>query len=296
MFDPWFWVMVFVGAVLGSFFNVVIVRLPQMLRRSWQRDCEDFLRESFAREAEKRDLGAFPADKMALCFPKEAAPLNLALPASHCVHCGHTLSAQDNIPVLSFLFLRGRCRYCGEKISALYPVVEILAALLAGLAFWRDGLALPQLLVSLGFLWTLLILAAIDWREQLLPDVLTLPLLFGGLLVAALGWSPLTASEAILGACVAYLLLFVVYWLFFWLTKREGLGFGDLKLLAALGAFLGLEALGDVILLAAILGVVAGVWLKFLGKTGAFPFGPALAFSGAVLWLFHGASFWDFWF
>lgn len=292
--DPWFLVLLLLALVLGSFFNVVIVRLPQMLRRSWQRDCEDFLRESFAKENAKHPLGEFPADKIALCFAKDAAPLNLALPASHCVHCGHALAACDNVPLLSFLWLRGRCRYCGENISALYPTVEFLAAALAALAFWRDGLVLPQLFVSLCFLWTLLILAAIDWREQLLPDILTLPLLFGGLLAAALGWTPLAASDAILGASVAYLLLFAVYWLFFWLTKREGLGFGDMKLLAALGAFLGLDALGDVILLAAILGVLIGVAFRLLGKTGAFPFGPALAISGAVLWLLHGASFWDF--
>jgi len=252
------------GLCIGSFLNVVIHRLPKMLEQGWR--------------AESADLLGVPAEA--------AEPLSLSKPRSRCPACGHAITWNENIPVLSWLWLRGRCSACKTRISARYPAIELLTGALFALVGWRFG-ATPTVLLWCGFAAVLVALAGIDWDTTLLPDDLTLPLLWAGLVASALGWT-LPLSDAIWGAVAGYLSLWSVYWLFKLTTGKEGMGFGDFKLLAALGAWLGLKMVLPVVLAASIIGAVVGIGMKLRAslREGRYvPFGPFLAGAGLAVML-----------
>lgn len=259
------------GLVIGSFLTVVVHRLPIMLERAWQA-------ETTAVESDVK--------------PKPIERYNLAVPRSACPHCGHVLRPWENIPVVSFLLLRGRCAKCHARVSARYPLTELATALLAALslyAFGPDWIAL----VAFGLCAMLLAMSLIDFDTRYLPDSLTLPLLWAGLIVnlGDTGFAPL--SEAVIGAIAGYLFLWCVYWLFRLVRGVEGMGYGDFKLLAALGAWLGWEALPQIVLVSAIAGAIFGLVATGIGKMRfeePLPFGPFLA-AGGVITLFFGTPF-----
>ncbi len=256
------------GLLVGSFLNVVIHRLPKMLESDWQLQCAELRGDVVA---------ALPA-------------YNLWGPRSACPSCGHLISALENIPVISWLVLRGRCRACGTPISLRYPAVELLAALLAAALAWKYGPS-PMLAGSLVFVWALVALAFIDLDTTLLPDALTLPLLWLGLLFNLFGIFT-TLQSAVIGAMVGYLSLWLVYWAFKLATGKEGMGYGDFKLLAAIGAWLGWEVLPVAILLSSLVGALAGLAMIALVRHDRripIPFGPYLAGGGMVA-LFFGAD------
>jgi leader peptidase (prepilin peptidase)/N-methyltransferase len=255
-----------VGLAVGSFLNVVIYRLPKMLEREWAAQCSEL-------------RGETPA-------PSEA--FNLALPRSRCPSCGHVITALENIPVLSFLWLRGRCSGCNTRISVRYPIVEAATGLVTAYAAWRFGYTWTSLAAWL-LLWTLIALTFIDADTQLLPDNLTLPLLWLGLLANSLGTFT-DLHSAVWGAAAGYLFLWSVYWLFKLVRGKEGMGYGDFKLLAALGAWFGWQMLLPIILMSAVVGAIVGVALvaaQRLGHATPIPFGPYLAGAG-ILSLFWG--------
>jgi len=285
------WALALLGLVVGSFLNVVVHRLPLMLERQWWGDVAaqlsdaDSFRRVFAGPAPERLALAAGGLEKAIAG---LSPLGLARPASRCPACGHRIKWHENIPVLSWLLLRGRCSACKTAISPRYPLVELANALLFGAVAWHFG---PQ---PLALLWcavaaVLLTLALIDWDTTVLPDVLTLPLLWAGLVAAALGWLPgLTLAQSLGGAAAGYLALWSVYMLFKLATGKEGMGFGDFKLLAALGAWLGWQAILPIVLMASILGAAIGLVMKATGalREGRFvPFGPFLAGGGLVVML-----------
>jgi len=254
------------GALVGSFLNVVIYRLPVMLERSWENDAREILE---------------------LDPPEEQTVFNLATPPSRCRGCGAAIKPWQNIPVLSWLLQGGKCRSCKSPISAQYPLVEAGCALLTFAVALQFG-ATWQTVAAMLFTWFLVAGAVIDFNTQLLPDNITLPLLWLGLLVSLAPWS-VSPEQAIIGAALGYLSLWGVYQLFKLLTGKEGMGYGDFKLLAALGAWCGWEQLPTVILLSSMAGAVIGIaWLKLGGKhkDTAMPFGPYLAIAGwlAYLW------------
>ncbi|MEW6563099.1 MAG: A24 family peptidase [Pseudomonadota bacterium] len=256
------------GLLVGSFLNVVIHRLPKMLEREWRAQCAE--------------LNGHP--------PEDAPRYNLFVPRSACPHCGHRITVMENTPLFGYLFLRGRCSACSQPIGLRYPVVELLSALLSGFAAWHFGPTYAAL-ASLFLIWALIALTFIDFDTQLLPDSITLPLLWLGLLVNFNGtFVPL--SDAVIGAVVGYLALWSVYWLFKLTTGKEGMGYGDFKLLAALGAWLGWQMLPLVILLSSVVGALVGIVLIVVAKRGrdvAIPFGPYLA-GGGLLALFWGQT------
>lgn len=259
------------GLLVGSFLNVVILRLPGRLEHDWK---------SQAREL----LDADVAINQPLA---EAPPPDLVFTSSHCPHCRHKLAALDNIPVLSWLFLRGRCRYCRAPISAQYPLVELLSALASAVVAWKFGYGWP-LGAGLVFTWILIAASGIDARTQLLPDQLTLPLLWLGLLIALV---PLfvDADAAIVGAAIGYLSLWSVFWLFKLITGKEGMGYGDFKLLAALGAWMGAMSLLPVILLSSLVGALVGgaaLALRGQDRSTPIPFGPFIATAGWIWFVF----------
>ena len=248
-----------IGLLVGSFLNVVILRLPLRLMHQWRQ--------------ESREILEISAD--------EAAPADLVRSGSRCMRCAHRLSWWENIPLLSYLVLRGRCRACKARISLQYPLVEALCALLSAVVVWKFGLG-SQAAIALLATWFLLAMSGIDLRTQLLPDQLTLPLLWLALMasVAGLFQSP---ANAIVGAAAGYLALWSVYWIFKLLTGKEGMGYGDFKLLAALGAFCGVVGLLPIVLLSSLIGaIVGGTWLAIRGRDRAtpIPFGPFLAAAG----------------
>jgi leader peptidase (prepilin peptidase)/N-methyltransferase len=254
------------GLCVGSFLNVVIHRLPRMMEREWQVQCADLRGES-------------PA-------PLEA--LSLARPRSRCPSCGHQITALENIPIISYLMLRGKCSKCSASISLRYPIVEAASGLLSAYAAWRFGLSL-QALGALTMLWALIALSAIDYDTQLLPDSITLPLLWIGLAFNLAG-AYVDLSSAVIGAMAGYLTLWSVYWLFKLATGKEGMGYGDFKLLAALGAWLGWQMLPVIILLSSIVGAAVGIGLiafRRHGRNTPIPFGPYLAVAGIIA-LFWG--------
>ncbi len=257
-----------VGLCVGSFLNVVIHRLPQMLERGWQREC-----------AELRDE-AVP----------EAPRYNLVVPRSACPSCGHGITALENIPVMSWLALRGKCSACHAPISARYPTVEILGGVLAVCAILQFGPGWAGW-AACGFLWALLALTFIDFDTQLLPDDITLPLIWAGLVVNLFGvFVPL--RDAVIGAIAGYLSLWVVYWLFKLIRGKEGMGYGDFKLLAALGAWLGWQVLPLIVLMSSVVGALVGLTLVvFKGRDHNIPlaFGPYLAIAGGIA-LFFGRT------
>ncbi len=248
------------GLVVGSFLNVVIHRLPLMLERAWQRDCGAEI---------------------------PAARFDLAWPRSHCPACGHRLRAAENVPLLSWLAQRGRCRACGAAIPGRYPLVELGGALVAAAALWRFGLG-PRAGATMLLGWALLALAVIDLRTQLLPDAITQPWLWLGLLFALAGVT-VPLADAVIGAMAGYLTLWSVYQAFRLATGREGMGYGDFKLLAMLGAWQGWQMLPAIVLLSSLVGAVVGVALiaaRRHERAQPLPFGPFLAAAGAItaLW------------
>jgi leader peptidase (prepilin peptidase)/N-methyltransferase len=255
-----------VGLVVGSFLNVVIHRLPKMMEHGWMAEC-----------AELRGEAPPPAEK-----------LTLATPRSRCPQCGHAISALENIPVLSFLFLRGRCRACQAPISLRYPLVEALSGVLSGYAIWRFGISWAGI-GALFFVWCMIALTFIDFDTQLLPDSITLPLLWAGLLLNLNGTFT-DLRSAVIGAAAGYLSLWSVYWAFKLATGKEGMGYGDFKLLAAIGAWLGWKMLPLAILASSMVGAVVGIALIVLARHGRnipIPFGPYLA-AAALIALFWG--------
>jgi leader peptidase (prepilin peptidase)/N-methyltransferase len=256
------------GLCVGSFLNVVIHRLPKMLERGWEEQCAELRGETVA----------------------PAAAYNLVVPRSACPSCGARITALQNIPVVSWLALGGRCAGCKAPISARYPAVEVLGGLLAAAAIWRFG-ATPQGLAACALLWSLLALTMIDFDTQLLPDGITLPLLWGGLIVNL--WSTFAPlGDAVIGAVAGYLSLWSIYWLFKLIRGKEGMGYGDFKLLAALGAWLGWQLLPVIVLLSSVVGAAIGIALiVFKGRDHSVPlaFGPYLAIAGAIA-LFFGQT------
>jgi leader peptidase (prepilin peptidase)/N-methyltransferase len=254
------------GLVVGSFLNVVVYRLPRILEMQWAAALHE----------------QAPDSHTTLQTPK---PFNIAVPGSHCPHCGHVLSWAEKIPVLSYLGLKGRCRQCHAAIGWRYPVMELLTSALFVWSFAQHGLS-DTALAWAGFAAALLTLAAIDADTSLLPDAITQPLVWAGLLAASLGLSQVGLSTALWGAVMGYLFLWSVFWLFKLVTGKEGMGQGDFKLLAALGAWLGWPALLSLVLIASITGAIVGIWLRVrqrLPEDGYIPFGPFLALAG--LWV-----------
>ncbi|TVR63511.1 MAG: prepilin peptidase [Candidatus Competibacteraceae bacterium] len=258
---------VLLGLLVGSFLNVVIYRLPLMMEREWRAQCAELLNQPDPN-----------ADQPAL---------TLWGPRSQCPSCGHLIRAVENIPLLSYLRQRGRCAHCGAGIGVQYPLVEAASGILAGLVAWQFGFGWPAL-AALVFTWMLLAASVIDFRTQLLPDSLTLPLLWLGLFAALFGLFA-DLPDAVIGAMAGYLSLWSVYQVFRLLTGKEGMGHGDFKLLAALGAWTGWQYLVTIILLSSLVGALCGLALMaFQGRDRRLPmpFGPFLAAAGwiALLW------------
>src|SRR5450432_462073 len=259
-----------VGLCVGSFLNVVIHRVPKMLERGWRDQCAE--------------IAGKPA--------AEEPPYNLWVPRSQCPACGHQIRAVENVPVISYMLLRGRCANCKAPISARYPLVEALTGALSVCVLLRFG-ATPAALAACVFVWILIALTFIDFDTQLLPDNLTLPLLWAGLLANVLGAVPsVSLRDAIIGAIAGYLVLWTVYWLFKLIRGKEGMGYGDFKLLGAMGAWLGWQMLPLIILLSSVVGAAIGISLvAFKGRDHQIPlaFGPYLAIAGLIA-LFFGKS------
>lgn len=254
------------GLMIGSFLNVVIYRLPLMMQREWRAQCAELLDQA---------------------IPDDTPRLSLWGPRSQCPHCHHLIGATENIPLLSYIRQRGRCAHCGVAIGAQYPLVEAASGLLAGVVAWKFGFGWPVLAVLL-FTWTLLAASIIDLHHQLLPDDLTLPLLWLGLLVALSGLGT-DLRSAVIGTMAGYLSLWLVYQGFRLLTGKEGMGHGDFKLLAALGAWTGWQYLVTIVLLSSLVGAICGLALILLrgrARGAPLPFGPFLAAAGwiALLW------------
>jgi leader peptidase (prepilin peptidase)/N-methyltransferase len=277
------------GLCIGSFLNVVVHRLPLIMERQWWSEVAQHLGDA---DSWQRVFGSSPdtgQDRHASAISQALeglGPLSVARPRSRCPTCGHVIAWYENLPIVSWLVLRMRCSACKAPISARYPLVELVTALLFGAVAWRFG-AQPLALLWCVFAATLLALALIDWDTTLLPDMLTLPLLWAGLLAAALGWT-IPLNSALWGAATGYLSLWLVYQLFKLATGKEGMGHGDFKLLAALGAWLGWPMLVPIILAASALGAVVGIAMKFGGtlREGRYvPFGPFLAGAGIAVML-----------
>ncbi|MGV3655109.1 MAG: prepilin peptidase [Noviherbaspirillum sp.] len=261
------------GLLIGSFLNVVIHRLPQMM----QRETDNYI-------AQEKGLPPPHTDRYDLTVPRSACP-----------HCGHRISALENIPVISYLALGGKCRNCKAPISPRYPLVELLTAGLSAFLVWHFGSGLAGM-AALVFAWMLIAMTFIDTDTQLLPDDLTLPLLWIGLLVNLNGtFVPL--RDAVIGAVAGYLALWAVYWAYKLATGKEGMGYGDFKLLAALGAWMGWMMLPLIILLSSVVGAVIGIAMIVFSKRGrdhAIPFGPYLAVAGLIA-LMYGEGLTRFW-
>lgn len=258
------------GLLVGSFLNVVIHRLPKMLERQWAAEC-----------AELNGAAA-----------SEAEALNLMQPRSRCPKCGHRIRWYENIPVLSYLALRGKCSACGAPIGLRYPAVEIATGALFFFAVHRWGVT-PEAAAWCLFSAAIVALAFIDWDTTLLPDDITLPLLWAGLVFAALRFTPLPLVQALWGAVAGYLSLWLIYHAFRLLTGKHGMGYGDFKLFAALGAWFGWQALVPIILMASVIGAVIGIAMKLsagLREGGYVPFGPFLAAAGLTAMIFGPAS------
>lgn len=258
------------GLLVGSFLNVVIHRMPKMLERQWAAECAEM-------------NGATVPD---------AEPFTLVRPRSRCPKCGHQIRWWENIPVLSYLALRGKCSACGAQIGLRYPAVEVATGALFFFAVHRWG-ATPEAAAWCLFSAAIVALAFIDWDTTLLPDDITLPLLWAGLIAAALGFTPLPLTQALWGAIAGYLSLWLIYHAFRLLTGKQGMGYGDFKLFAALGAWFGWQALVPIILMASIIGAVIGIAMKLsagLREGGYVPFGPFLAAAGLTAMIFGPAA------
>jgi leader peptidase (prepilin peptidase)/N-methyltransferase len=287
IFEAWpvalFVVAGLLGLVVGSFLNVVAYRIPIMMERAWRAQCEELKAQPFTPPANAGEGKRF----------------DLWWPPSACPGCGHAIAARHNVPVFGFLWLKGQCASCGARISPRYPIVEGFAGALALAVAYTFGPTFATV-AALGFAWTLLALTLIDLDHKLLPDSLTLPLLWAGLLVNLPGtFAPLSAG--VIGAAAGYLALWSVYMLFKLITGKEGMGYGDFKLLAAIGAWVGWQLLPVVILLSAVVGSVVGIALIVFGGRSsqtAIPFGPYLAAAGfiALLWGERLVQFYEAWF
>ena len=256
-----------IGLLVGSFLNVVIYRLPKMMENEWRSQCLSLL------EPEKEQASA--------------TTFNLATPASRCPHCDHRIRPWENIPLLSYLLLRGRCSSCKSHISIRYPIIEFVCGLLTAVVAWHFGFGW-QALAAMVFSWSLIALTMIDFDHQLLPDNITLPLLWLGLLLSV-GGLFVDSHTSLIGAAAGYLVLWSVYWLFKLLTGKEGMGYGDFKLLAVLGAWMGWQMLPVIILLSSVVGAVVGIILilsRGRDRNIPIPFGPYLAAAGwlALIW------------
>ena len=262
----------FLGLLVGSFLNVVIYRLPKMMAQQWAAECAELSDQAIESTAEK---------------------LSLMSPRSRCSNCGHMIAWYENIPVLSYAFLRGKCSVCGTPFGIRYPVVELSTGLLFAFCAWRWGNT-PATLAWCGFSTALLALAVIDWDTTLLPDDITLPLMWAGLILSAVQLNPAISLQAsVWGAVGGYLSLWLVYWAFKLVTGKEGMGYGDFKLFAALGAWFGWSALVPIILMASVIGAVVGIGMKFssgLREGGYVPFGPFLAGAGFTAMVFGPQS------
>ena len=254
------------GLLVGSFLNVVVYRLPKMLMRDW---CK-----------QAREVLEMPAQE-------EGETFNLILPNSSCPHCGHEIKAWENIPVISWLFLRGKCSGCKEAISVRYPLVELACGVLSGVIAWQYGVSW-EALAMLVLTWGLLAMSLIDADHQILPDTLVLPLLWLGLILNNLGMFT-SLPDALWGAVLGYMSLWSIFWLFKLGTGKEGMGYGDFKLLALIGAWGGWQVLPLTILLSSVVGAVLGIIILRLQRKGygnPLPFGPYLALAGwiALIW------------
>jgi leader peptidase (prepilin peptidase) / N-methyltransferase len=254
------------GLLVGSFLNVVIYRLPKMMERRWAVECAELQGTA----------------------PPAAEPFNLMRPASRCRQCGHAIRWYENIPIVSWLALRGKCSGCGTAIAWRYPVVELVTGLLFFFVVSHFGVT-PAAGAWCGFSAAIVALAMIDWDTTLLPDDITLPLLWAGLIGAALGWTGVALPQALWGAVAGYLSLWAIYQAFKLLTGKEGMGYGDFKLFAALGAWFGWQALVPIILMASVIGAVVGIAMKIFSRLregGYVPFGPFLAGAGLTAMVF----------
>ena len=261
------------GLLVGSFLNVVIHRLPKMMELQWAAECAELQQGS----------AGLASDPTA-----EPTRFNLMVPRSRCPHCGHQIRWFENIPVVSYLALRGKCGNCAAPISARYPAVELVCGALFAWCGWNWGLTW-EALVWCGFSASVLALACIDWDTTLLPDDITLPLLWAGLCAAGLGLINTALTDALWGAVAGYLSLWLVYWAFKLITGKEGMGYGDFKLFAAFGAWFGWQALIPVILMASVIGAVVGIAIRVWGQLregGYVPFGPFLAMAGLTSMIF----------
>lgn len=260
------------GLLIGSFLNVVIYRLPKMMELQWRAEAQAFL-------AGDTDEGV----------AQSATPtFNLMTPRSRCQSCGHMVQWYENIPVLSYLFLRGRCSSCKTRISIRYPLVELATGVLFFFCVHRWGVT-PAGVAWCGFSAALMALAFIDWDTTLLPDDITLPLLWAGLLASALQWIDVPLHASVVGAAAGYVSLWLVYWGFKLATGKEGMGYGDFKLFAALGAWFGWQALVPIILMSSVIGAIIGVGMKIfsnLREGGYIPFGPFLVGAGFTAMVF----------
>jgi len=248
------------GLLIGSFLNVVVHRLPKMMERQWAAECAELSGQQ----------------------PSASEPLNLMVPRSRCPHCGHQIRWFENIPVVSYAALRGKCASCKAPISVRYPFVELVTSALFFWCAWQWGASAAGL-AWCAFSALLLGMALIDWDTTLLPDDMTLPLMWLGLVAAALQWTPVSLAAAFWGAVAGYLSLWSIYWVFKLVTGKEGMGYGDFKLFAALGAWFGWPLLIPIILIASVIGAVVGIAMKFtsgLREGGYVPFGPFLAGAG----------------
>jgi len=253
------------GLIVGSFLNVVIYRLPVIMQRSWEGQCQELL------ELEQSSHETF----------------NLITPASRCPYCGNHIGALENIPVISYLLQRGRCKHCGEPISIRYPLIELFTAVLSGITAWHFGFGLPAVFAIL-LTWALIAMSFIDIDHQLLPDDITLPFLWIGLLLSLFGFYT-DMQSAIIGAVSGYLSLWLVYHTFKLITGKEGMGFGDFKLFALFGAWLGWQSLPLILILSSLVGAIIGISMILLmgrDRQLPIPFGPYLAAAGwiALLW------------
>lgn len=258
------------GLCVGSFLNVVIHRLPKMMEQDWLAQCSELRGETVSAAGES---------------------LSLAMPRSRCPNCGHQITALENIPIISYiLILKGKCSGCGTRISPRYPIVETMTGLLSAYAAWHFGPTM-QTLGALALIWGLIALSGIDLDTQLLPDSITLPLIWLGLGFNL--WATYTdISSAVTGTMLGYLALWSVFWLFKLATGKEGMGYGDFKLLAALGAWLGWQMLPAIILLSSVVGAIVGITLIIAtrhGRNVPIPFGPYLAAAGVIA-LFWGTQ------
>jgi len=264
------------GLMVGSFLNVVIHRLPKMMELGWQQQCAELTNDDSLTQSVDKSTNT--------------PPYNLIVPRSACPHCGHVISAWENIPIVSYLLLRGKCKGCAATISVRYPIVEAISGILCAYTAWHFGFGWSAV-GALLFIWALLALTAIDFDTQLLPDDITLPLLWTGLLFNMSGVYT-SLHNAVLGAVIGYLALWSVYWLFKIFTGKEGMGYGDFKLLAALGAWMGWEMLPLIILSSSLVGAIVGITLMVVLKHGRnipIPFGPYLA-GGGLIALFWGQT------